>query len=270
MPRPGLPRRHRLYSSLILPANPSGFSPNWGNPLTRNLAYLFLPHPLGFYFDLVRGRIATFQGANANAIIPQQTAFGMGFQMGASAGGQNAYAGCQDGTLQPPQSGISMASGAWNQAAIGNVLTSFGNWQSAGSLNNRLGIFCQNVSGTPRMQTIIEVAGTSTVVTGNGGAGITMTVAGQYMTYSASYDKATLLANYTSTGQGNQIGSSSTARVIPGSLNFTANSDAAAASQNMARTNLWFAGWNRALSASELVTVCASVGGLPSGVLRGP
>lgn len=262
------PRIGGVYSGLLLPSQPTAFRPNWGVPLLRALSFLLLPHPSGFYYDIVKGRRAIFGGANASGIVPVLTKFGYGYQFGVAAGGQNAYATAVDGAFQPPSKGLTVAIGAYNQATIGNVLCSFCNWQNA-SQTNRLGVYVNNYAGTPRMECIIEAGGVDTNLIANGGAGITMVTSGQYLTYSGSYDGINLLANYNTTGLGNQTGATTSAIGFPSGINSAAISDTVVGGNiNSARTMLWMAGWNRALSAAELVTVCAPVGGLPAGWLR--
>jgi hypothetical protein len=255
-----------------IPGNPTGFRPNWGASLTAGLVALLLPHPSGFYFDIVKGRIATFAGANANAIVPVRMQFGVGYQMGAAAGGQIAYAALQDGTLEPPtpiglQGGMSVAAGAYNQGVIGNVVCGFAGWQDTTSQANRMTIYCGNSGGTPRMQVIVDVAGVGTNIIANGGAGITMVTAGQYMSYAASYNGSTILADYTSTGLGHQIGSGAgsgwPAKLVQASI-----SDFSSGGFNSGRTMIWVGMWNRPLSAVELQTVTSYIGGLPPMILR--
>jgi hypothetical protein len=261
-----VPRWRGVLTSSQLPSNPAAFKPNAGLPILANLAFLFLPHPSGFYYDIVKGRRAIFGGANASGIVPVLTKFGYGYQFGVAAGGQTAYAGAVDVTAQPPLNGMSIAVGCYNQASIGNVTCELCGWHDP-TITNNLILFIGNSSGTPRMQINCGVAGTNTFVTMNGGAGVTMTTSGQYISAAASYNGASILGNYNTTGLGNQTGSG-TKTGWPANMSGMYVGNNNGSNFNSARTMLWMAGWNRALSAAELVTVCAPVGGLPAGWLR--
>lgn len=254
-----------------IPPNPASFGVNWGTDLAVGLGILALPHPSGYYLDLVRRRRLAFGGAGTTT--PVSTAFGSGFQMGSTAGGVGAYAQVTDAALEPPTppvtgggAGITLASGCYNQGTISNVTMEFCSIHDL-AFSNALTLYVANVGGIPRFEINCTAQSSNTNLVANGGAGITMTTSGQYMSHAASYNGATILADYTTTGLGHNTGSVSKTGWPTGIIQ-AAISDTSASLFNSGRTMLWFAFWLRALTAAELQTLTSYVGGLPPGLLR--
>ena len=216
----------------------------------------------------MRGRRSIFSGSNSNLIIPQQTKFGLGYQFGSAAGGSNAYAQALDPILLAPPAGVSIAVGAYNQGTISNVTMFFGAWNDV-PFQNSVNLVVQNNGGIPRFVANCTRSNSNISLTANGGAGITMAVAGQYMTLSSSYNGATLLADYTTTGLGHNTGSTSVSGALL-NLGLASISEPNNNTLNTGRTVTFMAGWFRPLAAGELQTVTSYIGGLPPNFLRSP
>jgi len=251
-----------------LPGNPTAFTVNWGLPILSGLAFLLIPHPAGFYFDVVKRRIAPFFQTSLGVITPITTKFGLAYQFGLAAGGSFACSAFADTSLRYPSTGITIACGAYNQAAIANVTMFFALWNDAAFLNS-LNLVLQNGGGFPRMAVNVTSNGTNTNVVASGGAGTTLNTAGQYMTFAGAYNQAasSILADYNSSGQGHQTGSGTASGALA-NLGTVSISEPNGGTLNSGRTMTFMAGWNRSLSASELQTVTSYVGGLPPGWLR--
>ena len=246
--------------------------PNWGNPLTQRLAFLFLPTAIS-YHDVVRGDTMKLVGTAAWTSTP----FGNAWLLGVPAGGTQGFATTQTGDsyYQPPLGSdgkmhLSIACGAYNPSGTGLPTDAlYMQWCDSlnGFLGNDITVELRNLAGTPRMAANVSVASSNLQIQAPGGAtSPTMVVAGQSMSYVATYDGATLAAYYSSPGEGYNTTTGAKTGSQTGMDRALISGATAALAAN--RCILWAAGWFRTITAAESQSIAVTNGGLPAGLLR--
>ena len=262
--------------------DPASSALPWGNPRSAALPRIMQGHTLArslaFFFvfkgqaciDLVRHDTALASGTVSQIVTPYGNTWQMG--VGASTVGGFLTRGGDTGYYNRTPSALSIACGAWNQAAITkpavNGRNVFAYWADDSSGANELEVGLEN--GSSLMHGYCQVSGSSSAATATVSAPtpdgnatkVAATVAGSYT------GGAVRVAYQSQSPSGNQAAQagvvSTTKTVVNLSQIFIGDQFASAAT---GRALLWVAGWFRALSAADLAIAVNGAGLPPKGLL---
>lgn len=256
----------------LIPPNPYLVRPNWANPLTRGLAFLFLPDSRNQYVDIIRRvPLTKFSGT----ITKQFTSFGSAYQFGdpANVSGGNAVTANDPYYVPRTTNTLSLAYGSYNTATItGNGSTNYIEfqtiWFSDATNSHGLLLYIQNSGSSLSAAVTAVTTATNTGVTATLGVGTNFVTAGEGISGVGVLNGTAISIAAMGTHTQFATGSGTTSGNVAGtSGNIQMGSGTAGNANSANRALTYVAGWFRALSSTEMATIAVAAGGLPPNFL---